>query len=71
MRNTSRGNVETSDKSHTQVSQHTAKTHRKRHVTSHGGDEVELSQNKLTSFTVSFIVEKEINEGNFNINEVQ
>lgn len=40
------------------------------HVTSSQGQGLEHGQNKLTTFTVSFILEKEINEGNFNINEV-
>lgn len=64
------GNMEAPGKSNSRVPQHGAKTHGKWHVPSSWGEGLERGQNQVTSFTVSFILEKEINEGNFNINEV-
>lgn len=58
--------MEAPGESHTRVSRCVARTHGKWHVTSSWGEGVERGQNRVTSFTASFILEKEINDTDAN-----
>lgn len=58
--------MEAPGESHIHVSQRVARTHGKWHGTSSWGEGVERGQTRVTSFTASFILEKEINDTDIN-----